>query len=81
MHFADDDYTIKAAGLTAIKTSRVVSDPVNDTTDPKMIPGAVVEYCISVANAMGSATATGIRLKPPTLWLVGSNVIQPAPGT
>src|SRR5271170_1178511 len=27
------------------------------------------------------ATATGIRLKPPTLRLVGSKVIQPAPGT
>jgi hypothetical protein len=27
------------------------------------------------------ATATGIRLKPPTLRFVGSKVIQPAPGT
>ena len=25
-----------------------------------MIPGAVVEYCIAVANAAGSATATNI---------------------
>ena len=30
---------------------------------------------------MSRATATGIRLKPPTLRLVGSKVIQPAPGT
>jgi uncharacterized repeat protein (TIGR01451 family) len=27
-----------------------------------MIPGAVVEYCIAVANAAGSATATNISV-------------------
>jgi uncharacterized repeat protein (TIGR01451 family) len=62
IHFAEDDYTILAASLTATKTSRVVSDPFNLTTNPKMIPGAVVEYCIAVANAAGSATATGISV-------------------
>jgi uncharacterized repeat protein (TIGR01451 family) len=62
IHFAEDDYTILAASLTATKTSRVISDPFNNTTDPKMIPGAVVEYCIAVANAAGSATATGINV-------------------
>ena len=62
IHFAEDDYTIKAAGLTATKTSRVISDPVNESTNPKMIPGAVVEYCITVANTSGSATATGISI-------------------
>ena len=62
IHFAEDDYTILAAGLTATKTSRVISDPFNGTTDPKMIPGAVVEYCISVANSAGSATASGVSI-------------------
>jgi hypothetical protein len=62
IHFADDDYVILAASLTATKTSRVVSDPVNGTTNPKMIPGAVVEYCIAVANSSGSATATGVNI-------------------
>jgi uncharacterized repeat protein (TIGR01451 family) len=60
--FADDDYTILAAALTATKTSTIISDPVNGTTNPKMIPGAVVEYCIAVANAAGSATATNINI-------------------
>jgi uncharacterized repeat protein (TIGR01451 family) len=32
------------------KTSTVISDPVNGTTDPKLIPGAVVEYAITVRN-------------------------------
>ncbi|HLL30382.1 MAG TPA: hypothetical protein VK403_05240, partial [Allosphingosinicella sp.] len=62
IHFAEDDYVILAASLTATKTSRVISDPFNGTTDPKMIPGAVVEYCIAVANSSGSATASGINI-------------------
>jgi uncharacterized repeat protein (TIGR01451 family) len=62
IHFDEDDYTILAASLTATKTSRVISDPVNGTTNPKMIPGAVVEYCIAVANAAGSATASNVNV-------------------
>lgn len=62
VHFALDDYVILGAALTATKTSRVISDPFNGTTNPKMIPGAVVEYCIAVANGAGSATATGINI-------------------
>ena len=62
IHFDEDDYTILAASLTAQKSSRVISDPVNGTTNPKMIPGAVVEYCISVGNAAGSATASNVNV-------------------
>jgi hypothetical protein len=62
IHFAEDDYTILAASLTATKTSRVISDPFNGSTNPKMIPGAVVEYCIAVANSAGSATAGGVNI-------------------
>jgi len=61
-HFDEDDYTILAAALTAAKSSRVISDPFNGSTNPKMIPGAVVEYCVAVANAAGSATATNISI-------------------
>lgn len=58
----DDDYTVNTATLTVTKTSRVVSDPFNGTTNPKMIPGAVVEYCIAVANAAGGASATSVAI-------------------
>lgn len=47
--------------LTIAKTSSVVSDPVNGTTDPKAIPGATMRYCILVTNN-GSGTATGINI-------------------
>ena len=62
IHFAEDDYTVAAAALTVSKTSRIVSDPFNGATNPKMIPGAVIEYCVAVANASGSATATNVGI-------------------
>lgn len=60
--FADDDYTVLAAALTAIKSDKIISDPINGTTNPKMIPGAVVQYCIAVSNGTGSATASNVSL-------------------
>lgn len=59
---AQGRYTVSGAVLTVAKTSRVVSDPVNLTNNPKAIPGATIEYCITVANAAGAATATGVNL-------------------
>ncbi len=50
--------------LTISKTSIVVSDPTNGTTDPKAIPGATMRYCILVTNN-GSGTATGINIGDP----------------
>lgn len=61
-HSDDDDYTVATATLTLSKTATVISDPVNGTSNPKMIPGAVVEYCIAVANAAGGASATSVAV-------------------
>lgn len=58
---ATDDYTVQAAVLSVFKTSRVISDGVS-ANNFKSVPGAVVEYCISVANATGGATATNITI-------------------
>lgn len=57
-----DDYKVNAAAITATKNSLIVFDPVNLTSNPKMIPGAIVQYCIAVSNATGSATATNVTL-------------------
>jgi uncharacterized repeat protein (TIGR01451 family) len=43
--------TLGTINVTATKVSRLISDPVNGTTNPKMIPGALVEYTITVSNA------------------------------
>jgi uncharacterized repeat protein (TIGR01451 family) len=54
---AIDGYVVSTAALSVVKQSRIVSDPINGTTNPKPIPGAVVEYCILVANGTGGANA------------------------
>lgn len=43
------------AAVTGGKTSIVVSDPINSTTNPKRIPGATVDYTITITNNSGSA--------------------------
>ena len=58
---AKDDYTVLAAALSVVKISSVFSDPVNGTSNPKLIPGAVVEYCIAVSNSAG-ATASDVNI-------------------
>jgi hypothetical protein len=58
---AKNDYTVSAAALSVQKVSTVISDPVN-ATNPKMIPGAVVGYCIQVTNAAGGADASAVSI-------------------
>ncbi|MBX3563612.1 MAG: DUF11 domain-containing protein [Sphingomonas sp.] len=60
-HWAFDAYTIDSAAVTMTKTVRVISDPYNLLVNPKAIPGAVVEYCMTISNA-GPGTATGVTL-------------------
>lgn len=60
--FAGDDYTVGAADLTVTKLSRIVSDGVS-ASNPKALPGAVVEYCIVVSNGAGAATATAVDVQ------------------
>lgn len=55
---ASDVYVVSAPVLSVNKLSYVVWDPVNLTTSPKAIPGAIVRYCIVVTNAAGGASAT-----------------------
>ncbi len=57
----DDEYDIAAATVSLLKNSRVISDPFNATTNPKAIPGAVVEYCIRIENS-GGAPATSLAI-------------------
>lgn len=56
------DFIVAGANVSVVKSSRIISDPVNGTTNPKAIPGAVIEYCIAVSNATGAATATSVSV-------------------
>lgn len=53
-NFATDTDTAKAQ-LTLAKTSSLVSDPVNGASNPKLIPGAIVDYFITVTNSGNGA--------------------------
>jgi uncharacterized repeat protein (TIGR01451 family) len=61
---AKDDYTVSSATLSVTKTVKVISDPINTPANAKMIPGAVVEYCIIVTNT-GAATAQPTTITDP----------------
>jgi uncharacterized repeat protein (TIGR01451 family) len=54
-------YYVSSAALTVTKTAAVVWDPFNDASNPKAIPGARVEYTITVANN-GASPATTVTL-------------------
>jgi uncharacterized repeat protein (TIGR01451 family) len=57
-------YAIQSAALSVAKTSTVISDPFNNATNPKAIPGAIVQYAITVTNT-GTSNATGVIFNDP----------------
>jgi hypothetical protein len=57
-HSVSATYTVAASLLAISKTARVLCDPVNGNTNPKNIPGAAVQYAITITNAAGAASAT-----------------------
>lgn len=61
---ASDQYAVQSAALTVQKTSAVISDPFNGTTDPKAIPAAVVEYTLTLTNN-GVVSAQGVQVGDP----------------
>lgn len=54
-------FIVEAAAITLAKSVRIVSDPINGTTNPKAIPGAIVEYTLTITNS-GQVEATGVDL-------------------
>jgi uncharacterized repeat protein (TIGR01451 family) len=60
---AADQYAIQSAALTVTKAATVISDPFGSPS-PRAVPGAVVEYTITVANG-GVTTATGVAVSDP----------------
>lgn len=61
LHSADGQYAIQSAALAIAKASTVISDPFNGTTTPKSIPGATIEYAITLTNS-GTVSATGVSI-------------------
>ncbi len=61
MHSDTQTYEIDVPMLTVVKTSSVIDDPINGTAQPKRIPGATVEYTITIENTSDSV-ATGLTV-------------------
>ncbi|MFA6471251.1 MAG: hypothetical protein WCU00_04335 [Candidatus Latescibacterota bacterium] len=60
-HSSRDGYKCVSSKLTIAKTTTVISDPFS-SSNPKAIPGAVVEHVITVSNGAGGADATNITI-------------------
>ncbi len=63
-HSSRSVYRIVSASLAAAKTSQVVWDPINAAANPKAIPGARVQYTITVDNT-GSTAANNVVITDP----------------
>jgi uncharacterized repeat protein (TIGR01451 family) len=62
-HSDTDAYEVGSAQVTIAKTSEVLSDPFTTSGNPKAIPGAIIEYTITISNdALASAAATSISI-------------------
>jgi hypothetical protein len=57
-----DAFQVNAAALTVTKTSAVIDDPINGVTNPKAIPGATVQYTLTIANAAGAGDADNVTI-------------------
>jgi hypothetical protein len=69
-HADSGDFVVAASSLTVTKTHAVYSDPINNTTNPKAIPGAVIEYTVGIVNAGGSAIAQSVTVSDDLTALV-----------
>jgi uncharacterized repeat protein (TIGR01451 family) len=58
----EDQYAVQSAVLSVVKSSAVISDPVNLTVNPKAIPLATVEYTIVVTNGSTTSGADSVVL-------------------
>ena len=62
--FSDSSgFLVQGATVTVTKTETIIDDPVNLAVNPRHIPGAHVDYTVTVTNAAGSALpATAVTL-------------------
>ncbi len=59
---AQNTYQVASASLTVTKASLLIDDPINGTVNPFHIPGATVEYTITVTNNSLTVDADAISI-------------------
>jgi uncharacterized repeat protein (TIGR01451 family) len=60
-----DQFAIRSAALTITKTPTVLSDGFSAAADAKAIPGAVVEYVITIQNTSATTAADLVSITDP----------------
>jgi uncharacterized repeat protein (TIGR01451 family) len=75
-HSARSAYHVILTNLNVAKSSVVYSDPVNNTTNPKAIPGAIMEYLVVIRNTGGSS-ATAVTVTDNLTGTLAPNSINP----
>lgn len=82
-HSDDDEYDVVTASLVVVKSATVISDPFNNNSFPKAIPGATIEYCLDVLNS-GAVSAGAIVLTdaiPANTTYVAGSITSAPTGT
>lgn len=62
----EQTFTVQVPLLLVSKVSEVLSDPINNATNPKRIPGAVIRYIVTVTNTgPGTVDASTLAITDP----------------
>lgn len=64
---AQDAYRVVSSVVSVTKTATVLCDPLNGITNPKNIPGAIVQYALTVSNAAGTGASATLTTVTDTL--------------
>jgi len=70
-HSAEGTFQISASSITVSKVATVISDPINLTVNPKRIPGATIQWVITIGNAANASPATDVAMTDQ----IGNNMI------
>jgi len=74
-------FVVSTATLGVSKTSVVLRDPFNGVTNPKRIPGAIVQYITTISNSGGTAATSIVLTDDLTDEVVTSKTIAYDPGS
>lgn len=71
-----DAFRVQAATLTVSKIATVVEDPINGAVNPKAIPGAYIEYQVTITNTAGAgATASNVVFSDDLTTEIGNGTL------
>jgi uncharacterized repeat protein (TIGR01451 family) len=59
--YAAFQVSVRSVNLSIVKSQSVISDGVS-LANPKALPGAIIQYCLTVSNATPTTAATGVTL-------------------